>query len=294
MDTALTINYPPPVNQLLTYGEPPDTWPNYLELGLGPEHIPDLIRMAADKELIEADVDGLEGWAPIHAYRAIGQMRAEAAIEPLMTIVEPLRDNEWAMEELPDVFAMIGPSALPKLAEFIADSSHNEWTRICLITGVEKIGIEWPEARSECVALLMKQLELFAENDYDVNAFLILSLVKLHATEAAPLMEQAFAADRVEEFVMGNWDDVQVRLGLKSAQEVEEKRAKERDERSLRQEQRAFSPVEGEETYPSIERERTSYQLSYNRSSHRSEVASRKKAKSKMAKQSRKKNRKRK
>jgi len=48
-------NYAPPVDQLLTYGEgkisKPENWPNYLESGPGPEHIPDLIRMAADEEL---------------------------------------------------------------------------------------------------------------------------------------------------------------------------------------------------------------------------------------------------
>ena len=55
MELVLTSSYPPPINQLLTYGETevhePDKWPNYLELGLGPEHIPDLIRMVADEEL---------------------------------------------------------------------------------------------------------------------------------------------------------------------------------------------------------------------------------------------------
>jgi hypothetical protein len=43
-----TTTYIPPVDKLLTLGkaEPviSDNWPNYLELGIGPEHIPDLIR----------------------------------------------------------------------------------------------------------------------------------------------------------------------------------------------------------------------------------------------------------
>src|SRR5690242_20617982 len=40
-------HYPPPVDQLLTYGEGkisrPENWPNYLQLGLGLEQVPDLI-----------------------------------------------------------------------------------------------------------------------------------------------------------------------------------------------------------------------------------------------------------
>jgi len=43
MERAQTSSYAPPVDQLLTYGEgqnaSPDDWPNYLELGLGPEQM---------------------------------------------------------------------------------------------------------------------------------------------------------------------------------------------------------------------------------------------------------------
>ena len=47
-----TTTYTSPVDKLLTLGKPesssPEKWPNYLEFGLGPEHIPELIRMATD------------------------------------------------------------------------------------------------------------------------------------------------------------------------------------------------------------------------------------------------------
>ncbi len=52
MESIHINTYAPPVDQLLTYGEAhlvsPDEWPNYLELGFGPERIPDLTRMATD------------------------------------------------------------------------------------------------------------------------------------------------------------------------------------------------------------------------------------------------------
>ena len=50
-------SYPPPVDKLLTLGDGREVagtrnqWSTYLELGLGPEHIPDLIRMATDEAL---------------------------------------------------------------------------------------------------------------------------------------------------------------------------------------------------------------------------------------------------
>jgi hypothetical protein len=54
-----TTTYTSPVDKLLTLGRPesvgPDNWPNYLELGLGPEHIPDLIRMIKDEEMNDGE-----------------------------------------------------------------------------------------------------------------------------------------------------------------------------------------------------------------------------------------------
>ena len=73
--------YPPPVSDLLTFGDCSriGAWPDYLALGLGPQHVPDLIRMALDEELHLADPDSLDVWSPVHAWRALGQLRAESA-----------------------------------------------------------------------------------------------------------------------------------------------------------------------------------------------------------------------
>ena len=92
MGRISTNSYTPPVNQLLTYGNAQiassDEWPNYLELGLGSEQIPDLIRMVTDEGLNGAiDLEILDFWAPMHAWRALAQLRAEAAIEPMLTLL---------------------------------------------------------------------------------------------------------------------------------------------------------------------------------------------------------------
>ena len=279
MESNRTSSYTPPVEQLLTYGEgrvySPENWPNYLELGLGPEQIPDLIRMATDDALNWADSDSLEVWAPIHAWRALGQLRAEAAVEPLLTLFESLDDSDWVTEELPEVFAMIGPAALPALAAYIADVSHDVEARFSAIPSVEKIGTRWPEARSASVALLMEQLERFAENEPEINGFLVLGLVELHATEAASLVERAFAARRVDLTIMGDWVDAQVELGLLSAEEAGQRRPRELPETP-------FPTAAHETVSPPV----SSKEI-------RQRVAVHKKSKGKMAKQSRKKNRKR-
>ena len=224
----MNTTYTSPVDKLLTLGEAepvvPDAWPNYLELGLGPEHIPDLIRMATDHEIRtietkEGEEDEPEFWAPIHAIRALGQLHAEAASEPLVHLLAELEHDEWMLEELPLVYGLIGPAAIPALTAYLADSSNEMYSRSYAANGLEEIGERHPESRSEAIAAITKQLEAFEENDFELNAFLIANLAHLKAVEALPLIERAFAADRVDEFVI-NLDDVLVHFGLKEREEV--------------------------------------------------------------------------
>jgi hypothetical protein len=279
MELDSKTTYQPPLDQLLTYGESnritPDEWPDYRELGIGPEHIPDLIRMATDEELHEADSEGTEVWAPLHAWRALGQLRAVEAVEPLLELFDRHEYDDWVGEELPEVFGVIGPAALPALTAYIADLSHIDSSRISAISCIKQIARRWPDAQGECIAIIEERLKDFEENEPDVNSFLVLALVELGAKEAAPIIEQAFAEGYVDPTVMGDWDDVQVELGLKSPEELAQKRASNLGEKPLpsASAERTFSPIS-----PQV--------------AHK-QKATHKKAKSQMAKQSRKKNRKR-
>lgn len=219
-------DYSPPVDKLLAIGRAPNwrNWLNYLEkFELGSEHISELIRMATDRELDEIDANQPESWASIHARRALGQLRAEAAIEPLISLFHEWEDDEWVLEDLPDVFGLIGPSAIPALAAYLADKSRGLYPRVSAAESLDRIGQTYPDARAECVAAIAAQLELFQENDPDLNGFLLPPLIHLKAVEHAPLIERAFAADCVDEFITGDWEEVQVALGLKAERETPRK-----------------------------------------------------------------------
>src|SRR4051794_35144213 len=115
-------NYPPPVRALLSRGKPRSQreWDDYLALGLTAEHIPDLIRMAVDPELNEGDGDSREVWAPLYAWRALGQLRAVEAIEPLLDLFTELEEDgdDYAVGDMKPLFALIGPPSIPALAAY--------------------------------------------------------------------------------------------------------------------------------------------------------------------------------
>jgi hypothetical protein len=228
-----TSTYASPVDKLLTLRsyKPGDAleWPDYQALGIGLQDIPELIRMATDKTLRQdlLDVEELDEaqelafWAPLHAMLILGELQAEEAIEPLLALFDHTDQtyDEWVLEELPAVFSKIGPAALPAIGRYLSDPLHTDDSRNFASNTVPAIVDAYPEARAEGVAALSSALENFATNDYELNGGLVANLVHLKAVESAPLIERAFAANRVDEFYIGDWDDVQVELELKEPSE---------------------------------------------------------------------------
>ena len=210
--------YTDPVAKLLNCGDCHQfkEWPSYMELGLTTQHIPELIRMATDGELNWADSDSLEVWAPVHAWRSLGQLHAEEAIEPLLQLFHELEDSDWVGEELPRVYELIGPKAVPALADYLADDSHEIFPRVTAAHSLERIGNAYPESKEACLLVLKEQLERFRDNDPTLNAFFISYFIDLQAVEFLPLIKEAFDTDLVDVMVAGDLEDVEIEFGVKA------------------------------------------------------------------------------
>jgi hypothetical protein len=105
-------------------------WRDYLQMGFGPGHVPELIRMACDPALNHADEDDPHAYAPLHAWRALGQLAAPEAAAPLAELLVQLPEDDFANEELPEVLGMIGAAAVEPVAAALANASHEERTRV--------------------------------------------------------------------------------------------------------------------------------------------------------------------
>ncbi len=211
--------YQPPVSQLLTVGDARQfyNWPDYpATYGLTLAHVPDLIRMMQDEDLNWADSDSDEVWAPIHAWRTLGQLRAESAVDTIMDTFHLIddQDSDWPQEEFPVVLPMIGAAAIPAIKTYLGNDKNGLWSRVTAARSLGKMGQKHADARDDCITILSDQLAHHQQQTPSLNAFLISPLLDLKAVEAAAPMEAAFNADNVDLSVQGDWEEAQIELGL--------------------------------------------------------------------------------
>jgi hypothetical protein len=209
-----------PVRRLLTVGKSdhfkPDKWPDYpARFGLEDEHVGALIQMACDPALLEGNPDSAEVWAPLHAWRALGQLRAEASAAPLLDLLRTQDIDDAAASELPVVFGMIGPPALPLLAGFLADRANSEHGLATAIFAVSAIGERSPACRDECVGILAPMLDPVGGIDPSTAGFVVCALLDLAAVEAIDPIRDAFRRGAVDISIPGDLEDVEVALGLR-------------------------------------------------------------------------------
>jgi hypothetical protein len=221
----IDFGYASPVNRLLLLGESvafQTEWTDYRLFGIDSQDAAELVRMATDLQLHNLPGDELAVWAPIHALRALGQLRIEAAVDPLLEYLASQPWNEiddWTYEETPETIGMIGASALPSLVQFLGRVQLDVSVRDVATRALVKLAQRDMESRPLCVAALADQLEMFAEQPAAFNAILIGALIDLKAAETLPLIERAHAAGVVDESINGDLEDVQVYLGVKPQRE---------------------------------------------------------------------------
>ena len=213
-------SYTEPVAKLLScgavaFGSSPRHWLDYRGLGLTEENIPELIRMATDLDLHNAPHDSPEVWAPLHAWRALAQLQAVEAAQPLVHLFAQLEHDDWIPEELPKVFSIIGPATLPTLQGFLADDNVEESCRLSVPQCVVRMAEDHPGARETCLAVLVRQLQKFETNGPTLNGFLIASLIDLGAAPAIGLIREAFSKNQVDLSIVGDVEDAEMALGLR-------------------------------------------------------------------------------
>ncbi|MFG0283559.1 MAG: hypothetical protein ACF8R7_03985 [Phycisphaerales bacterium JB039] len=192
--------------------ERPELWMDYSTLGIGPADAEALIALATDRRQYMLDLPACFG--PLHAWRALGQLRCESAIRPLLERLDYAAQihDDWGLEEIPEALAMIGPAALAQLALFVPDQRRGLFARTAAAYAMRRIAASFSEYRSTVISKLAEQLKLSRYNDETLNGLIISDLLELRAVEASDAIERAYLAGDVDESVCGDLDEVLAEL----------------------------------------------------------------------------------
>jgi hypothetical protein len=210
----MNTQYTEPVSALLTLGRPKE-WSSYNELGITQEHVPELLRMIADENLNWANAEDDAVWAPVYAYRILGNLRAAEAVQPLLKRFDLDKEDEWAQEDIPKALAMIGQPAFRPMAQYLADEKNPMYSRTSMAEGLVAMAKQHPELRQDCINRIERSLTHYAKNDPSFNGLIISDLVELKALEAMPVIQQAFQDDCVDVTIRGDLEDVEIDFGLR-------------------------------------------------------------------------------
>jgi hypothetical protein len=209
--------YQPPLDALLALGESDDEELERRreELGIGQEHVPELLRMLRDRSLATADGDTPDAWAPIHALHVLAGLDLSAHTAELVPLLD--LDFDRVSDELIDMLGEVGEPALAPLEAYVADRSRWVWGRSRAAHGLQKIAEGQPETRDQVVETLSAILR-DAEGDHeDAVTGAMTALVDLKAVEALPLIRRAFELGKIDETMNGPWGDVLREIGVEPA-----------------------------------------------------------------------------
>jgi hypothetical protein len=298
-----TAPYPPLVDRLRALGDPRDAGVEERRraLGLGQEHLPDLLRMARDRGLYTADGDTPEVWAPLHAFYALSDLDVTAVVPELIPLFD--LDDDWLDTALPELLGKVGAPTLEPIRAYLADSTRWVYGHAEACRALAKIGEQHPELREQVVAALSDILRDAERYDEVINTAAMDALVELGAVEALPLIRRAFELGRIDEMMRGPWGDVLNDLAVEPEEgdpllAESRRRFEERHERLLPREQReqlleALAHYSGRDPLRALEAETSSAPQLPPRDPHRAaqERARKQKNKRKMESASRKANR---
>ena len=140
---------------------------------------------------------------------------AEAAVVPILGFLDSIDDDDVADIEIPDVFAMIGPAAIPHIAAYLSDRRHQGWSAATAINGITTIVKRHPESRDMGIGILISRLQPHKDETPTTSGIAVAALIDLNAIEAIDPIREAFGRDAVDISIAGDIEDVEIELGLR-------------------------------------------------------------------------------
>lgn len=191
-------------------------WPDYSKMGIDQSDVPELIRLISDESLHQADDKTPEVWVPLHAWRALGQLKAVEAVTPLISQFNEMVEDDWAFSELPIVLGMIGKSAIEPLSSYLKDTRHDEYVRVMAGDGLCQIVKHHPACRDNVLSHYQAYLRQPDISLPGLNGLVIAYLLDLKAKELIDDIREVFGKNCVDISCAGDLEEVEIVLGFRT------------------------------------------------------------------------------
>jgi hypothetical protein len=211
------LDYSPEVQKLFELGECDfgEDWLDYAAHGIGPQHIPELVQLACTDQYYSDDESDLRCWAPTHARRALGQLRAVQALGPLFSVLDREWDagNDLFSEDLGTIIPMMGRAALVEILGLF-DLTFSEMVRVRMAECLANLAKADPEVRAPAIEVICGELEETELSTPEEKGLFIASLLDMKAVEALPLIERLYEEGLVDDWICGRIEHVRWDLGV--------------------------------------------------------------------------------
>lgn len=212
--------YTSPVSELLTLGVCDwKEWADYSRFEFSDSHIPELLQLAKDWALFDHDDDEMV-YAPVHAWRVLGILQAEQAVDYFVELLKKDDETFVISEYLPSAFGRLGAPGTVRLWEIALNAEEDEDARDLAIESLSWNGIFHKDDRDETVKALQKLLGDHSDDETYLNTAVLGALLELEAKESIDVIHEAYQRGKIDREVHGDFEDVEVELGIKSEREI--------------------------------------------------------------------------
>jgi uncharacterized protein len=185
---------------------------NFSAMRLSAQEAPLLLDILLDPPLPMGD--GSDTWVSLYAWRALKSLGTPVDIASLLRTLELHQDSTWALDELPEVIATAGERAIAPTLAYI-QSDADELVRGLAMSVLPLVVKAHPATREAVIEQLTTLLAHQTADTAELNGFLVLALIELKALDSLVVMHNAYQKGIVSEAVAGDWEDVEMSLGLR-------------------------------------------------------------------------------
>jgi hypothetical protein len=176
-------------------------------LALGTDAVPAIDELLTP-ERVAATVEDAQADAIVYyAIKLLGALGDPAAFSILLRLLHQADDE--ALEVINDALRVMGPAAIPALAQAAGDETMTPFARNMALGAVHDIAGDHPEVREQAsgslrsiLARYVEQAEPLTDHQAEVASWLIADLSDMADPAARPLIEAAFAQGWVDTFIV--------------------------------------------------------------------------------------------